>query len=201
MVKAAMKPKRPMTGYMRFSNEVRESVQQETGLTGIHVSKPISEKWNAMSDEEKSVYNAAFQEEMPEYREQMAAYKQTDAFTAEKAAKKAKKIGKKPKDPNAPKRPMSGYFLFGNSVRAQVQEELETSDFKQVSSKINEMWKNEADQEAFNAQADEARVEYKKTVGKYQQTKHYAEYLQKVEDWKLAKKALSGNSAVLKKRK
>jgi len=188
-----------MTGYMRFANEIRPAVEEETGLTGIHTSKPISKKWNAMSEEEKEVYNAQFRDEMVAYKEEMEAYKQTPAFAAEKAAKKAKKAGKKPKDPNAPKRPMSGYFLFGNSVRAEVQEELDTTDFKAVSAKINQMWQD-ADQDSWNAKSAKAREQYKKTVGKYQKTKQYAEYQQRVAEWKKsAGKAPA--AAVLKKKK
>merc|ERR1712146_38348 len=183
MARSAMKPKRPMTGYMRFANEIRPEIEEETGLTGIHTAKPISQRWNAMSDDEKEVYNAQFRDEMVCFKEKMAAYKKTPAFAAEKAAKKAKKLGKKPKDPNAPKRPMSGYFLFGNSVREEVQEELGTTDFKKVSARINAMWQ-EADQESFNAKSAKAREQYKKTVAKYQKTKQYAEYQQRVADWK-----------------
>merc|ERR1712146_388646 len=104
-------------------------------------------------------------------------------------------------DPNAPKRPMSGYFLFGNSVRDQVQKELGTKDFKQVAGRINEMWA-EADQAEFKAQADAARVEYKKQVGKYQQTQEYAEYQQRVAVWKQKSgKAPAAVSKILKKKK
>merc|ERR1719263_1978565 len=168
---------------MRFANEIRKDVEAETGLKGIHTAGPISAKWNAKSDEEKEIYNQQFRDEMIGYKEEMEAYKQTPEYKAAQVQKKAKKAGKKPKDRNAPKRPMSGYFLFGNSVREQVQEELGTKDFKQVSGRINEMWK-EADQEEFKAQADTARVAYKKLVGKYQQTKQYAEYQERVTAWK-----------------
>ena len=51
-------PKRPLTGYFRFISKIRKSVEKETGLNGIHVTKHLSAKWNALNDTEKEKYNS-----------------------------------------------------------------------------------------------------------------------------------------------
>jgi hypothetical protein len=44
-------------------------------------------------------------------------------------------------DPNKPKRPLSSYFLYGASVRSQVQKELGTKVMGDVAKRISELWK------------------------------------------------------------
>lgn len=49
---------------------------------------------------------------------------------------------KKIKDPNAPKRPASGYIVYQNAVRATVKAQYPDMPAKEIQSKIAEDWKN-----------------------------------------------------------
>ena len=70
------------------------------------------------SSEEESDVNSVEEEEV--------------AAPAAKTKKKRKTKKKKKKDPNAPKRPMSSFFLYSNANRARVKEENPDAKFGDV---------------------------------------------------------------------
>lgn len=57
--------------------------------------------------------------------------------SSKKQSRASKKSGK---DPNAPKRPMSAYFLWLNEHRAQIKEENPGIGITDISKKAGEMW-------------------------------------------------------------
>jgi hypothetical protein len=72
-VKDQNKPKRPMTSFLYFLEEYRESKKPD-GLKGPEVSKRAGEVWRSMSDEKKKKYHdmqekakLKFDQEMKEY--------------------------------------------------------------------------------------------------------------------------------------
>jgi hypothetical protein len=79
--------KRPRSGYILFTMDKRDSVKAaEPGIVNKEIMKRLAEKWKALSEAEKKVYNAK-------------AAKEKDAYRAQKPAsgKKDKKAGKKDK--------------------------------------------------------------------------------------------------------
>merc|ERR1719502_545482 len=176
---------------MAFANQVRKQVEKETGLSGIETSGHISKLWNAMSDAEKAKYTGVAAKQMLAWKKKFAAYKKTQKYRDFQAKKKAKSLGKKPKDKNAPKRPMSAYFLFTNDVRAQIQEELDTKDFGVIAKKVKEMWSNlsESEQAKYQAKAEKAKAKYAKTLETYKKSKKFAAYQLLVAEHKAKVKA------------
>lgn len=85
-----------------------------------------------------------------------------------KAPAKEKKE-KKEKDPNAPKRPLTAYFLFANDKRAGVKAENPTFKVTDVAKAIGELWKeaSEADKAKYQKKADEEKKKYEAAVAKY----------------------------------
>jgi len=55
---------------------------------------------------------------------------------AKRGAKKEKKV----KDPNAPKRPMSAYFLFMNATRASVKKENPDYGIGDIAKELGRLW-------------------------------------------------------------
>merc|ERR1711935_506772 len=55
-------------------------------------------------------------------------------------AKGAEEKQRKKKDPNAPKRPMSSYFLFMNASRPQVRKENPDASIGEVAKIMGKMW-------------------------------------------------------------
>jgi len=68
------KPKRPLTGFLRFASEYR--VKHPT-LKMTESMKAASAEWKSMSDSDKLPYNNAFKEEMEKYKLELIAYKAT----------------------------------------------------------------------------------------------------------------------------
>jgi len=182
------RPKRPLTGYLRFTQSVRAEVQKETGLKGIKITPIFAKRWNALSQEEKNEFSKDFKEEMVVHREKMAVYKKTPGYQEFIAKKRAKKLKtKKPKDRNAPKRPTSAYFLFANEVRSQVISTFaEGTSMAPVGRKIGECWRqlSAEEKQPFLDQANALKTEYKLTLEAYRQTSEFAAFQDFKEEYK-----------------
>ena len=57
------------------------------------------------------------------------------------------KGGKKKKDPNAPKRPPSGFFLFCSRFRPKIKTTNPGISIRDVAKKLGEMWNNLSESE------------------------------------------------------
>jgi LysM repeat protein len=69
------KPKRPVTSYAHFTVDARSSMAGKLeGLPFNEVNKILSEKWRAMSDEDKVPYQEKYEESKVEYLEAMEKY-------------------------------------------------------------------------------------------------------------------------------
>merc|ERR1712098_143675 len=182
------------TGFFRFAQSIRKYVEAETGLKGIKVTPMLAQRWRELSEEEKNVYNSEFKEEMAEWKKQYQAYKETDSYKEFQVEKKAKKMkAKKPKDKNAPKRPCSSYILFGNDVRDQVRSQMGSeATFGQIGAKISQMWNESDDQEKmyYQDKAAAAKAQYAQTLAEYRQTTAYAEFQEKLTQFKDSVKAM-----------
>jgi hypothetical protein len=64
-----------------------------------------------------------------------------------KAARAARKPRRRVKDPNAPKRPLTAYFLFAMDERAKVKEMLPLATSHEVNGEILSRWKNMPEQD------------------------------------------------------
>merc|ERR1739848_528708 len=128
--------------------------------------------------------------EMAKHQKLMSAYKKTYSYKAFQQAKKAKKFGKKPKDKNAPKRASTAFFIFANEIRDQVKAENPDASIGEIGKILGEQWGSLSDSEkaTYQAKSEKAKAAYQKTLAKYQKTKHYAEYQEKLAAWKKAKK-------------
>jgi len=84
-------------------------------------------------------------------------------------------------DPNAPKRPMTGYFMWmaaGNRARIMKEHNLQPKEFTKAVKICSEQWNNlPADEKATFVNKSKAQMEkYKVEFAKYKQTSEYAEF-------------------------
>lgn len=78
----ADKPKRPNTGYLRFSMSVREEVASkfENDKDAFKkISFEIKKRWEALSEKEREKFNSAFKKEMEKYRVEMKKWTDNEA--------------------------------------------------------------------------------------------------------------------------
>merc|ERR1719228_2398536 len=88
---------------------------------------------------------------------------------SKKRAAKDTKKGKKEKDPNKPKRPLSGYFLFMADERNKVREEHPDWKTGDIGKELGKRW-NTLDanrKKKYQDQADKAKAKYDKEMETY----------------------------------
>ncbi|KAH9411204.1 putative HMG domain-containing protein [Ordospora pajunii] len=106
---------------------------------------------------------------------------------------------KKCKDLNAPKKPMSGYFIFGQEQRNK-NEELRKQPVAEQGKIISEMWKNlsEEQRNEYNDISNKEREQYYVAMNEYKKSEQYQEYLEKVKEAEAAagKKKKKGTKKV-----
>merc|ERR1712093_192035 len=75
-------PKRPMSAYILFANDVREDVREELGENASfgQIGSKISSIWNSMDEEEKECYQLAAEKAKEKYQKTLAKYKKSRKF-------------------------------------------------------------------------------------------------------------------------
>lgn len=76
---------------------------------------------------------------------------------------------KKHKDPNAPKRPKTGFLFFCDEMRSEVKKTTPSLQMCGVMKELGKMWGTYSDEqkEQFNSQSRNARSEYEEKIEEY----------------------------------
>ncbi|KAK9877545.1 hypothetical protein WA026_018652 [Henosepilachna vigintioctopunctata] len=94
-------PRHPLTGYVRFLNDRRETVRLENpNLSFAEITKLLASEWSNAPVEKKQQYLDAAEQDRERYTREYNAYKQTEAyklFTAQQNEKKIKENREEPK--------------------------------------------------------------------------------------------------------
>uniref|UniRef100_A0A1L8DHZ4 Putative transcription factor a mitochondrial isoform x2 n=1 Tax=Nyssomyia neivai TaxID=330878 RepID=A0A1L8DHZ4_9DIPT len=117
------KPKRPLTPYFRYMQEVRPKVEAENSqLPMVDLIKKIGKQWGAMDDVRKKKYQEEYKKEQVVYHQKMAQYegkltdeqKENIQMMKESIAegKEKRAFRKKLKDLGKPKRPKSAFVYY-----------------------------------------------------------------------------------------
>merc|ERR1712121_273850 len=90
-------PKKPLSAYFLYSQEERLKVKAQFPDYSItEIAKELGRRWATINPAIKQSYEQRYQESRRQYEQALQAYNPQ----------------KKKKDPNAPKQPLSAYFLF-----------------------------------------------------------------------------------------
>jgi len=138
-VKAAKdpnKPKQPLSGYMRFVQDIRDDLKSENpGASITDIARLAGEKWRECSEAEKDKYQKAYKKDKAKYDIAMQSY------VPPKGSAEAGKKRKKEKDPNAPKKPLTAYFAWMNENRDRIKSENEGASIGEVAKIAGEEWR------------------------------------------------------------
>ena len=98
---------------------------------------------------------------------------------------------KKPKDNNAPKRPLSAFFLYmkderGNVVKRNPKAK-NTEIVKILGAQYRNLNKNKLDK--YHKEADKLKSAYSKKITAYKKTKKYEHFQHELAEWKHQQKA------------
>lgn len=149
-------PKKPLSAYFLFSQDERLKVKAENPEYSItEVAKELGRRWATIDPALKQQYEHRYQSARKVYDQEMSAYKPQ----------------KKKKDPNAPKQPLSAYFIFSTQERLKVKNENPNFSICEVAKELGRRWAemDPALKQRFQARAEEGRQKYDVDMAAYRQ--------------------------------
>lgn len=86
-------PRHPLTGYVRYLNDRRETVRAENpNLPFAEITKLLASEWSNLPTDKKQQYLDAAEQDRERYAREFNAYKQTDAYKTFAQAQSEKKM-------------------------------------------------------------------------------------------------------------
>jgi len=129
------KPKQPLSGYMRFVQDIRDDLKKENpGASITDIARLAGEKWRECSEADKEKYQKAYKKDKAKYDIAMQSYVPPKGSDA---GKKRKKV----KDPNAPKKPLTAYFAWMSENRERIKNENDGASIGEVAKIAGEEWR------------------------------------------------------------
>uniref|UniRef100_A0A2K5RC88 High mobility group protein B3 n=1 Tax=Cebus imitator TaxID=2715852 RepID=A0A2K5RC88_CEBIM len=152
------KPKGKVSAYVFFVQMCREEHKKknpEVPVNFAEFSKKCSERWKTMSRKEKSKLDEMIKADKVRYHQEMK-----DSGPA---------TGGKKKDPNAPKRPPSGFFLFCSEFRPEIKSTNPGISIGDVAKKLGEMWNNlnDSKKQPYITKAAKLKERYEEDCAEY----------------------------------
>ena len=149
-------PKKPLSAYFLFSSEERMKVKAEFPDYSItEVAKELGRRWAAIDPTLKQSYEQRYQESRRQYEVAMQAYKPQ----------------KKKKDPNAPKQPLSAYFIFSSEERMKVKAVNPSFSICEIAKELGRRWADMTPEvkQRYQQMAEEGRQKYDQEMAAYRQ--------------------------------
>ncbi|CAE6510686.1 unnamed protein product [Rhizoctonia solani] len=179
-------PKQAPSTWQIFFTEYLQSYKSTNPERKLNVSQAAKDggaAYKALTDEQKEIYKRKARHAKEEYERELAAWQRTltpDDIRQENVFRSAqRKAGKSRrsnlKDPNAPKKPLSAYFMFLQWIRAdpaRVRDVFgdETETTRQsvlAASKWRDL--SDAEKKPFLAQAEREKLEYEAARKEYEE--------------------------------
>jgi len=161
-------PKRALSAFMFFSNDIRDTVKREMPeLEFLQISSEIGKRWKAITDEDRRPYDELAAADKKRYIEEKEDYVPDPSFESTKSSRKKK-------DPNAPKRALSAYFFFCNEIREGVRAENPNKKITEIATLLAEKWRALPDKKRVKYQKmhEEAKVKYQSAMDDYNSVKN-----------------------------
>jgi high mobility group protein B1 len=158
------KPKGRMSAYTFFVQTCREEHRKKHPNENVNFtefSKKCAERWKQMTEKEKKRFAEMAEKDKARYDKEMSTYTPP---AGEGGSRKRKK-----KDPNAPKRPLSAFFLFCHDERPAVKTLYPTYGVGDVAKELGDRWnKVTPDTKAkYEAKAQQEKGRYEKDMANY----------------------------------
>jgi high mobility group protein B1 len=131
------KPKGRMSNYTFFVQMCREEHRKKHPNENVNFtefSKKCAERWKQMTDNEKKRFAEMAEKDKQRYDHEMASYTPPIGEGGGGGRKRQKK------DPNAPKRPLSAFFLFCHDERPAVKAIYPNYSVGEAAKELGERW-------------------------------------------------------------
>jgi len=111
------------------------------------------------------------------------------------------RISKKaPKDVNAPRKPLSSYFMFTRDRRASLKAEQPSLKTTEMAKVLSAEWKalDAAAKDKYTAEASQAKAEYATKLAEYKKTSEFGAFTLRLAEWKRAQSESATATATAK---
>lgn len=141
-------PKKPLTSYLRWAQEVRPAITEELKkkspkLEGkdrnLAVMAELKKRWAALSKDKKSKYEKAYEKDKATYDKEMESYTPPAVSGEDAPARKSRKGEKKGV--------LTGYTLFCKEQRPTVKAENPDMKPTEIMSEFGRLWKEVSEEE------------------------------------------------------
>jgi len=149
-------PKKPLSAYFLYSQEERLKVKAQFPDYSItEIAKELGRRWATINPAIKQSYEQRYQESRRQYEQALQAYNPQ----------------KKKKDPNAPKQPLSAYFLFSQEERLKVKAEHPSYSICEIAKELGRRWADMPPEvkQRYQQMAEEGRQKYDQDMAVYRQ--------------------------------
>ena len=163
--KAPNAPKRGKSAYILFSvdkrPEVKAMLPPDAKVT--EVMKKIAELWRELDPESKKFWEQKAVEDKARYMDELSTYEGPLRIPNKR----------KKKDPNAPKRAMSAFLHFSQTMRPKLKEDWPHAKNVDISKLLGEAWGKlpQEEKEPFIARANEDNRRYKEDMVRFKSEK------------------------------
>lgn len=159
--KSLGKPKGRMSSYTFFVQTCREEHRKKHPNESVNFtefSKKCAERWKQMTEKEKKRFGEMADKDKQRYDKEMASYVPPPS--------EGGKTKRKKKDPNAPKRPLSAFFLFCADERPSVKVIHPEYSVGEVAKEMGERWSQVTPEQKskFEAAAGVEKQRYEKDM-------------------------------------
>jgi len=165
-------PKKALTAFMFFSNNMRPKLKEENPDASFgDLARLVGARFKELTPEDRVKWDKMASKDKERYKEAMAEYsapEEEDDDDDDDEGEKTKK-GKKKKDPNAPKRPTTAYMLFNSIKRAEIKKENPDASFGDLARLVSAAYKelSEDDKAIWLKKAAEDKTRYEEQMKLY----------------------------------
>ncbi|KAL7547304.1 hypothetical protein ACHAWF_010624 [Thalassiosira exigua] len=170
-------PKRNQSAYLLYQNAMRDTFKlQNPGMTFGQLAKYTSAMYAEMPAQEKEAWNQRAEADKARYLHELSLYEPPTGYDAKgdaiagMAPVRASKSGKKnSRDPNAPKKNMSAYLMYQNTMRESFRMENPGMTFGQLSKYTSAMYKSltPEEKERWDEAAEQDKARYEAEMANY----------------------------------
>lgn len=181
-------PKKPLSGYFRFAEAQRKELGDD-GSKASETMKIIGAKWKELSAEKKEKYEGPARKQKETYQRLLSAYKLSAGYQEFQKKLHAYKIFETKKafkkDPNMPKKALSAYMLYINSIRQEITNDNPDLKMTELAPKMSAKWNALSQEEKipWNDKAKSAKEAQEKKVAQYMKSAQRKEYEAEKEEY------------------
>lgn len=182
-------PKRKRTAYLFYTSSMRSKVSiQHQGLPPAEITRILANNWKNLTDEERAPFIERAKEDQNRWENEKLDFMSVgkdesiaddlDQLSKDSSKKRGRKKRERKwtKDPEAPKKALSPYIIYGQKARPEIIRKLkETNDYNgsNVMKHISYQWKSmtQEEKDQFKDFAKNDKERYEKEKYEYEQKK------------------------------